>query len=212
MSYFIILIYSPTEVIIHRCIFFANHKVAKVLALVHFYQSKMTYVRRGAQIETNLAHTQNKVNNEVQNSVTVNNIVTREISIDSAPEEVVETIQERPHQGYASEELWTIPVLKKVINAINNAYFNTKLVDNIILVDDMESILSAVVRKEVKIELLEPSDKMKCLGKLNCIRDIAKITVNDNGTYQNFKYAYNDVYESMANDFRINMKRVFIKI
>ena len=173
----------------------------------------MTYVRRGAQIETNLAHTQNKVNNEVQNSVTVNNIVTREIAIDSAPDEVVEsTCEERPHQGYASEELWTIPVLKKVINAINNAYFNTKLVDNIILVDDMESILSAVVRKEVKIELLEPSDKMKCLGKLNCIRDIAKITVNDNGTYQNFKYAYNDVYESMANDFRINMKRVFIKI
>ena len=174
----------------------------------------MTYVRRGAQVETNLGHTVNstRTSTEVQNSVTVNNIVTREISLENVDEEVIQVTENRPHQGYTSEELWSIPVLKKVINAINNAYFNTKLVDNIILVDDMESILSAVVRKEVKIELLEPSDKMKCLGKLNCLRDISKITVNDNGTFQNFKYAFNDVYESMANDFRINMKRVFIKI
>ena len=165
-------------------------------------------------MDTNVGHTNNtsRSSTEVQNTVNVTNIVTRDITLDDIEASDQAVAEETPHKGYTSEELWTIPVLKRVISAINNAYFNTKLVDNIILVDDMEAILSAVVRKEVKIDLLEPSDKLKCLGKLNCLREITKISVNDNGTYQNFKYVFNDVYESMSKDFRINMKRVFVKI
>ena len=181
----------------------------------------MTYVRRGAQVDTNLGHTVTSSRNslEVQNTVNINNVLTRDVTLDDlteVPEEAAATNNsvydpDTPHKGYTSQELWTIPVLKRIINAINNAYFNVKLIDNIILVDDMEAILSQVVGKEVKILLEEPSDKCRCLGKFNCICDIFKITVNDNGTQTNFKYAYNDVYESMAIDFRINMTKVFTK-
>ena len=175
----------------------------------------MTYVRRGAQVDTNLGQNVSSARNstEVQNTVNINNILTRDVTLDDLTEAVEEVAQdETPHKGYTSQELWTIPVLKRIINAINNAYFNVKLIDNIILVDDMEAILSQVIGKEVRIILEDPSDKCKCLGKLNCLRNIQKITVNDNGTQTNFKYAYNDVYESMAIDFRINMTRVFTKV
>ena len=174
----------------------------------------MTYVRRGA-IETNLG--QNVVSPrssvETTNTVNINNIVTRDIVLED-PEEAPasEPPSEQPHKGYTSQELWTIPVLKRIINAINNAYFNTKLIDNIILHEDMEAILSAVTGKEVRIQLLEPSDNCGCLVKLNCIRSIAKIVVNDNGTQTNFKYVYNDVYEALQNDFRINMSKVFTQL
>lgn len=170
----------------------------------------MTYVRRGA-VETNLGQTvlQPKSSVETQNTVNINNIVTRDIVIEEAGETPVITESEQPHKGYTSQELWTIPVLKRIINAINNAYFNTKLVDNIILHEDMEAILSAVIGKDVRVQLLEPADTCKCFSKLNCIRDISKIVVNDNGTQTNFKYVYNDVYESLQNDFRINMNKVF---
>ena len=185
----------------------------------------MTYVRRGA-IETNLG--QNVVSPrssvETTNTVNINNIVTRDIVLEDPeeapasepPTSVEDDLRlrpsEQPHKGYTSQELWTIPVLKRIINAINNAYFNTKLIDNIILHEDMEAILSAVTGKEVRIQLLEPSDNCGCLVKLNCIRSIAKIVVNDNGTQTNFKYVYNDVYEALQNDFRINMSKVFTQL
>ena len=177
----------------------------------------MTYVRRGAQVDTNLGHTINSTRNsmEVQNTVNINNILTRDTTVEDfadVPEDVVASNDDTPHKGYTSQELWTIPVLKRIINAINNAYFNVKIIDNIILIDDMEAILSQVIGKEVRIILEDPSDKCKCLGKLNCLRNIQKITVSDNGTQTNFKYAYNDVYESMALDFRINMTKVFTKV
>ena len=174
----------------------------------------MTYVRRGA-VETNLGQNvlQPKSSVETTNTVNINNIVTRDIVLEDPEESTpVEAVAEQPHKGYTSQELWTIPVLKRIINAINNAYFNTKLIDNIILHEDMEAILSAVIGKEVRVQLLEPSDSCKCLVKLNCIRDIAKIVVNDNGTQTNFKYVYNDVYEALQNDFRINMSKVFTEL
>ena len=175
----------------------------------------MTYVRRGA-VETNLGPTvlQPKSSVETQNTVNINNIVTRDIVIEDAEEvpQPNEPIDEQPHKGYTSQELWTIPVLKKIINAINSAYFNTKLIDNIILHEDLEAILSAVIGKEVRVQLLEPSDKCACFAKLTSIREISKIVVNDNGTQTNFKYVYNDVYEALQNDFRINMSKVFTEL
>ncbi len=174
----------------------------------------MTYVRRGA-VETNLGQNvlQPKSSVETTNTVNINNIVTRDIVLEDPEESTpVEAVAEQPHKGYTSQELWTIPVLKRIINAINNAYFNTKLIDNIILHEDMEAILSAVIGKEVRVQLLEPSDKCACFAKLTSIREIAKIVVNDNGTQTNFKYVYNDVYEALQNDFRINMSKVFTEL
>ena len=174
----------------------------------------MTYVRRG-QIETNLGQTvlQPKSSVETQNTVNINNIVTRDIVIEDVEESTpCNPIPEPPHKGYVSQELWTIPVLKRIINAINNAYFNTKLIDNIILYEDLEAILSAVIGKPVRIALLEPADTCKCLVKMSCIREISKIVVDDNGTQTNFKYVYNDVYEALQNDFRINMSKVFTEV
>ena len=178
----------------------------------------MSYVRRGAQVETNLGQTVNKSSSsfEANYNITVTNIVTRDIKLEEDEEAIEESpvskiVDERPHLGYTAKELWTIPVLKKVISAINNSYFNTKLIDNIIMLDDMESILSAVTGFPVTITTMEPADKCACLKKIACIRDISKITVNDNGTTLNFKYQFNDVYESMADDFRINMTKVFIR-
>ena len=174
----------------------------------------MTYVRRGA-VDTNIGQEVNQPKSSVEstNTVNINNIVTREIVLQEPEETTIdETTIEQPHKGYTSQELWTIPVLKRIINAINNAYFNTKLIDNIILHEDMEAILSAVVGKQVHVQLLEPSDKCKCFAKLTSIRDIAKIVVNDNGTQTNFKYVYNDVYEALQNDFRINMSKVFTEL
>ena len=147
---------------------------------------------------------------ENHNNITVNNIVTRDIQLEDVEQTEEPSIQEYVKTPYPSTALWTVPVLRKIINAINNAYFNAKLIDNIIMYDDLKSILETVANKTVEIALedLEPSCQ-RC-EKLAVIRNIAKITVIDNGVSQNFKYAYNDVYEALINDFHINMNRCFI--
>lgn len=172
------------------------------------------YVRRGNRFSVNVAEGINQNEPAVHNTNTVNvtNIVTRDIKLedlDEAPEEPELTPEPRQ---YPSSELWTVPVLRKIINAINNAYFNAKIIDNIINRDDLKSILEAVTNKQVEITLQEVEPKCAKCEKLIIMREVAKITVVDNGTQQNFKYVYNDVYEALLNDFHINMNRVFVTV
>ena len=172
------------------------------------------YVRRGNRFSVNVAEGINQNEPAVHNTNTVNvtNIVTRDIKLedlDEAPEEPELTPEPRQ---YPSSELWTVPVLRKIINAINNAYFNAKIIDNIINRDDLKSILEAVTNKQVEITLQEVEPKCTKCEKLIIMREVAKITVVDNGTQQNFKYVYNDVYEALLNDFHINMNRVFVTV
>ena len=167
------------------------------------------YVRRGHRLSVGQTLTQNETKTDTTNNVTVNNIVARDIQLDDLEE--VEDDSLVPSTIIPNNELWTVPLLKMIIAAINNAYFNAKLVDNIILLDDLKGILEAVIHKRVEVTLAEVEPKCSKCEKLVLIRDIAKITVFDSdNTQQNFKYAYNAVYESLLNDFHINMNRVYV--
>ena len=186
------------------------------------------YVRRGHRLSVGQNVTQNDARIDSSNRVTVNNygvhITERDIQLDDL-QEVDEPnvippelctpapVNSAAHLGgrAAESELWTVPLLKMIIAAINNAYFNAKLIDNVILVDDLKAILEAVIHKRVEITLAEVEPKCSKCEKLVIIRDIAKITVLDSDkTQQNFKYAYNAIYESLINDFHINMNRVYV--
>ena len=171
------------------------------------------YVRRGHKLNVAYEISQPEAKTDTTNKVTVNNIVTRDIHLDDLDEADIgeqESYSVTPPL-VTSNELWTVSLLKMIIAAINNAYFNAKLVDNIILLDDLKGILEAVIHKRVEITLAEVEPKCSKCEKLVLIRDIAKITVYDaDNTQQNFKYAYNTIYESLLNDFHINMNRVYV--
>ncbi len=177
------------------------------------------YVRRGHRLSLGQNVSQTEAKNDNTNNVTVNNIgvhiTERDIKLDDLEEPKDEeippyTFTPIPGAVIPSSELWTVPLLKMIIAAINNAYFNAKLVDNIILLDDLKDILEAVIHKRVEITLAEVEPKCNKCEKLVLIRDIAKITVYDEQSQQNFKYAYNTIYESLLNDFHINMNRVYV--
>lgn len=177
------------------------------------------YVRRGHRLNVGQTVTQSDAKIENTNSVTVNNfgfqLTERDIQLDDLEEKAEEEIPQylaTPIPGHVipANELWTVPLLKMIISAINNSYFNAKLIDNIILLEDLKAILEAVIHKRVEITLAEVEPKCSKCEKLVLIRDIAKITVCDEQTQQNFKYAYNTIYESLLNDFHINMNRVYI--
>ena len=177
------------------------------------------YVRRGHKLNLGQNVTQNESKTDNTNNVTVNNIgvhiTERDIKLDDLQEVTEEEVPQYtftpiPGAVLPSSELWTVPLLKMIIAAINNAYFNAKLVDNIILLDDLKEILEAVIHKRVEITLAEVEPKCNKCEKLVLIRDISKITVFDDATQQNFKYAYNTIYESLINDFHINMNRVYV--
>ena len=177
------------------------------------------YVRRGNRVSVGQSITQNDAKNDNTNNVTVNNIVTPtshrvDVTRDSPPiverEITLEDMEDEEPEAPAPSELWTVSLLKMIINAINNAYFNAKFVDNIILLDDLKEILETVIRKRVEITLSEVEPCCAKCEKVALIRDIAKITVIDEKSQQNFKYAYNAIYESLLNDFHINMNRVYI--
>lgn len=176
------------------------------------------YVRRGNRVSVGQSVTQNDARNDNTNNVTVNTIVTPthtvEVTRESAPvverEITLDDIEDEAPAVPAPSELWTVSLLKMIINAINNAYFNAKFVDNIILLEDLKEILETVIRKRVEITLSEVEPCCSKCEKVALIRDIAKITVIDEKSQQNFKYAYNAIYESLLNDFHINMNRVYI--
>lgn len=173
------------------------------------------YVRRGHRLSVGQNVTQNDARIDSSNRVTVNNygvhITERDIQLDDLQEVDEPNVVPPELCTPAPGELWTVPLLKMIIAAINNAYFNAKLVDNVILVDDLKAILEAVIHKRVEITLAEVEPKCAKCEKLVIIRDIAKITVLDSDkTQQNFKYAYNAIYESLINDFHINMNRVYV--
>lgn len=168
------------------------------------------YVRRGHKLNVGQTLTQSDARIDTTNNVTVNNIVTRDIHLEELDEADIGE-QDSYVPTSTTNELWTVTLLKMIIAAINNAYFNAKLVDNIVLLDDLKAILEAVIHKRVEITLAEVEPKCSKCEKLVLIRDIAKITVYDSdNTQTNFKYAYNAVYESLLNDFHINMNRVYV--
>lgn len=174
----------------------------------------MTYIKRGLSINAELSksNAQSKSNAEGIANININNNInpsTERFNLSSVNERNTSPVS--PKQEEVAEDVYSVNVLTKIIQSLNRCYFNTKFIDNILCKTDLIDILQLITGNKVDIILSDDIDCKCCLdGKLDFIRDINKISVHlDSNEQVNFKYVYNHVYETLINDFHINLNKCF---
>ena len=105
--------------------------------------------------------------NETQNTVNINNIVSRDASTDqtqtTTPSDVLPpgTVQYPSVFPIISQDMNSAQVLKKIIYAINNAFISNKVTGNILAYEDLKDILETITGHTVTITL-GPDDTGGC--------------------------------------------------